>query len=189
MNRFLTLALTMSVLSCERITVREYEVPKEELPPKSAVRAQIERVSAQAPSISFHTPPGWKAEPPTPMRQASFLVQAEDGTKVDISVTSFPDESGGLLANINRWRAQLGLEETELLEPTIERRTLAGREFVIVDLANEPAPGSKKQRIIGAILSAQDETWFFKMTGDDALTAAQRPAFLEVLESVQFRSP
>ena len=66
---------------------------------------------------------------------------------------------------------------------------LAGREFVIVDLANEPAPGSKKQRIIGAILSVQDETWFFKMTGDDALTAAQRPAFFEVLESVQFRSP
>ncbi len=188
MNRLLVMALMMFVLSCKRTDVREYEAPKENFPPKSAVRAQIEQAFAQTP-IQLKTPTAWKGQPPTPMRKASFVVEAEDGAKVDISVTSFPDESGGLLANINRWRAQLGLEETELLEPTIERRMLAGREFVIVDLANEPAPGSKKQRIIGAILSVQDETWFFKMTGDDALTAAQRPAFFEVLESVQFRSP
>ena len=70
----------------------------------------------------------------------------------------------------------------------IERRTLAGREFVIVDLANEQAPADKKQRVIGAIVPASGETWFFKMTGDDALTAAQKPAFLEVLESAEFRS-
>ena len=63
-----------------------------------------------------------------------------------------------------------------------------GREFVIVDLANEESPADKKQRIIGAVVSASGETWFFKMTGGDALTAAEKPAFLGVLESVEFRS-
>ena len=43
------------------------------------------------------------------MRKASFVVEEADGAKVDISATSFPGESGGLLANINRWRGQLGL--------------------------------------------------------------------------------
>ena len=36
----------------------------------------------------------------------------------------------------------------------IERRNLGGREFVIVDLANEESPADKKQRIIGAIVPA-----------------------------------
>jgi hypothetical protein len=191
MNRLLTLTLTMSVLSCERVTVREYVVPKEELPQRSTVRAQIEQASAQTSGIDFKTPPGWKVQPRAPMRKASFLIEAEDGAKVDISVTSFPDASGGLLANINRWRGQLGLEdlEADLLEQTIERRTLAGREFVIVDLATGPAMEGRKQRIVGAILAARGETWFFKMTGDDALTAAQKPAFFELLESVRFGNP
>jgi hypothetical protein len=59
---------------------------------------------------------------------------------------------------------------------------------VIVDFVNEGSPADKKQRIIGAIVPGSDETWFFKMTDGDALTAAQKPAFLEVLESVEFRS-
>jgi hypothetical protein len=59
---------------------------------------------------------------------------------------------------------------------------------VIVDFVNEESPADKKQRLIGAIVPASDETWFFKMTGGDALTAAQKPAFLEFLESVRFRS-
>jgi hypothetical protein len=125
------------------------------------------------------------------MRKASFVVQEADGAKVDISVASFPDESGGLLANINRWRGQLGLHavDAEQLESTVERRNLgADMSFVIVDLANEESPADKKQRIIGAVVSASGETWFFKMTGGEALTAAQKPAFLGVLESVEFRS-
>ena len=99
-------------------------------------------------------------------------------------------ESGGLLANINRWRGQLGLNavDAEQLESTVERRNLGGREFVIVDFVNEESPADKKQRIIGAVVPASGETWFFKMTGGDALTAAQKSAFLEVLESVEFRS-
>ena len=192
MKRFLVLTLPAFVVSCERTAVREYEAPKETFPQKAAVREEIEQAqnSAQTSAIGLKTPPGWQRQPPAPMRKASFVVEGADGAKVDISVTSFQGESGGLLANINRWRGQLGLDavDAEHLESTIERRTLAGRDFVIVDLANEQAPADKKQRVIGAIVPAPGETWFFKMTGDDALTAAQKPALLEVLESVEFRS-
>ena len=192
MKRFLVLTLPAFVVSCERADVREYEAPKETFPQKAAVREQIEQAqnSAQTSAISLKAPPGWQRQPPAPMRKASFVVEGADGAKVDISVTSFQGESGGLLANINRWRGQLGLEavDAEHLESIIERRTLAGRDFVIVDLANEQAPADKRQRVIGAIVPAPGETWFFKMTGDDALTAAQKPALLEVLESAEFRS-
>jgi hypothetical protein len=192
MKRFLVLTLPAFVLSCERAAVREYVAPKETFPQKAAVREEIEQAqnSAQTSAISLKAPPHWQRQPPGPMRKASFVVQEADGAKVDISVTSFSSESGGLLANINRWRGQLGLDpvDAELLESTIQRRNLGGREFVIVDFVNEESAADKKQRIVGAILPASDETWFFKMTGGDAVTAAQKPAFLGVLESVEFRS-
>jgi Na+-transporting methylmalonyl-CoA/oxaloacetate decarboxylase gamma subunit len=192
MNRFLMLTLLAFVASCERAAVREYLAPKQTFPQKAAVREEIEQAqnSAQPPAISLKAPPHWQRQPPAPMRKASFVVQEADGAKVDISVTSFPAESGGLLANINRWRGQLGLNavDAEQLESTVERRNLGGREFVIVDFVNEESPADKKQRIIGAVVPASGETWFFKMTGGDALTAAQKTAFLEVLESVEFRS-
>jgi hypothetical protein len=192
MKRFLVLTLPAFVVSCERTAVREYEAPKETFSQKAAVRKQIEQAqnSAQASAISLKAPPHWQRQPPAPTRKASFVVQEADGAKVDISVSSFPGESGGLLANVNRWRGQLGLDavDAEQLESTVERQTLAGREFVIVDFVDEKSPAEKKQRIIGAIVPASGETWFFKMTGGDALTAAQKPAFLEVLESVEFRS-
>lgn len=140
MKRFLVLTLPAYVVSCERAAVRVYEAPKETFPQKAAVREQIEQAqnSAQTSAISLKAPPGWQRQPPAPMRKASFVVEGADGAKVDISVTSFQGESGGLLANINRWRGQLGLDafDAEHLESIIERRTLAGRDLVIVDLAN-----------------------------------------------------
>jgi hypothetical protein len=135
------------VASCERTAVREYEAPKEMFPQKSLVSEQLEQAqtSVQTSAISLKAPPGWRRQPPTPMRKASFVVEGADGAKVDISVTSFQGESGGLLANINRWRRQLGLDavDAEHLEPIIGRRTLTGRDFVIVDPVNELAGGKE----------------------------------------------
>ncbi len=191
MKRVLLLALAMFVVSCQRTVVREYQAPKESFARQVPPQEQSEQTqnSAGTSVVSLKAPPNWRRQPQGPMRKASFVVEGGEGREVDISVTSFPGESGGLLANINRWREQLGLDAVnpQRLESIIERRTLGGRVFVIVDLFNERAMSKNKERIIGAIVPASGETWFFKMTGDDASTAAQKPAFLKVLESAEFR--
>jgi hypothetical protein len=109
MKRFMMLTLLAFVASCERVAVREYVAPKQTFPQKAAVREEIEQAqnSAQTPAISLKAPPHWQRQPLAPIRKASFVVEEADGAKVDISVTSFPGESGGLLANINRWRGSL----------------------------------------------------------------------------------
>jgi hypothetical protein len=73
-------------------------------------------------------------------------------------------KSGGLLANINRWRGQLGPDavDAEQLESTVERRNVGGREFMIVDFVNEGSPADKKQRIIGAIVPGRTKRGFSK---------------------------
>ncbi len=192
MKRILVVTLPAFLMSCERTTVREYEAPKELLAQNASVHEHVHSRDNSSPTLTVElkAPVTWQRQPPAPTRKASFLVLGEDGAKVDISVSSFPGESGGLLPNINRWREQLGLAAIgpEQLESIIERQTLAGREFVIVDLLNDHLGRDGKQRIVGAIVAASNETWFFKMTGDEALTAAQKPAFLEVLKSTQFGS-
>ena len=191
MKKILVLTWTVSVISCERASVREYNAPKEVFAEKTAGGEQVLRTPNLAENsslLNLKIPPDWQRQSPTPMRKAGFVVEGEDGAKVDISIASFQGESGGLLANVNRWREQLGLNavSAEELEATIERRFFSGRDFAIVDIVNEqPAPNAK-QRIIGAVTLVSGETWFFKMTGDEALTAAQKPAFLQVLESAEF---
>lgn len=43
------------------------------------------------------------------MRLATFIVPTEAGDQ-EVAVTRFPGQVGGVLANINRWRGQMGLQ-------------------------------------------------------------------------------
>ena len=47
------------------------------------------------------------------MRLASYEVADKNGSRLDFSVTSFPGDVGGLLANVNRWLGQIGMEEVK----------------------------------------------------------------------------
>ena len=185
------LTWAICVVGCQRTSVREYNAPKEVFAEKTAGGEQALKTPKLAESsslLNLKIPPDWQRQSPTPMRKAGFVVDGKDGAEVDISITSFQGESGGLLANVNRWREQLGLNAVspEQLESIIDKRSFGGRDFAIVDIVNEKSAPKAKQRIIGAVALVSGETWFFKMTGDEALTAAQKPAFLQVLESAEF---
>ena len=47
------------------------------------------------------------------MQVAKFAVPEHDGAKAEVSVSVFPSDTGGTLANVNRWRRQLGMSETD----------------------------------------------------------------------------
>jgi len=55
-------------------------------------------------------PTGWKPGKVSSMRLGSYSVEEEDGCSLDISITSFPGDSGGLLPNAERWLGQIGLK-------------------------------------------------------------------------------
>jgi hypothetical protein len=40
------------------------------------------------------------------------MVSDPDG-KAEVTVSAFPGDTGGLLANLNRWRGQIGLEPVQ----------------------------------------------------------------------------
>lgn len=137
--------------------------------------------TAGGPGLRWTAPADWQSKPASAMRKATFVLPAPGGATTELAVTAFPGDVGGELANVNRWRNQLGLAPlaTPDLATAVTRRTHNNLNFAIVDF---PA-GS--QRLLGAIVPFGNDTWFFKLTGPDAAIAAQKPAFLAFLETVQ----
>jgi hypothetical protein len=182
----LLLAAGLIFAGCRDTKIVAYRVPKDSpsAPPAEA--------ATPAPAIRWQAPPGWQEQPADAVRQGSFRVTGADGATADMSVITFPGDAGGDLANVNRWRGQVQLPpitSAELPQALTKVNGPAG-EFLVVDLLSEAAPaeGGRKTRILGAILKQPAQTWFLKLMGAAALVEAQKPAFLDFLQSVQFSS-
>jgi hypothetical protein len=166
----------------DKITV--YRIPKETQP--EATPQQVAMNSAPAPAVHWTAPQGWEEQPASGFRKGSWLVRGADGKTADVSVISFPEAAGGVLANVNRWRNQLKLAPISNEADAGTPMQVAGRDMFFVDLASDQPipPDGAKQRILGGIFPLNGETWFFKMMGPDQIVESQRDAFKKFLESV-----
>lgn len=166
----------------DKITV--YRIPKETSPAMAAQPAADG--AATAPAVHWVAPSGWEEQPASGFRKGSFLVKGADGKTADVSAISFPEQAGGLLANVNRWRNQLKLGPISNEADAGTPMSVAGRDMFFVDLvsAQPITPDGAKSRILGGILALPGETWFFKMIGPDQLVESQRDAFRQFLQSV-----
>jgi hypothetical protein len=181
----LVLAIGMALTGCKNTKIVTYRVaksPAESIPTVAATPG--------AAAIHWVTPDGWHEEPASGLRQGSFSITGPDGSKADMSVITFPGNVGGDLANINRWRNQVQLPPISPAELPQAFTKVAGPagEFLVADLLGTDPNVSEgqKTRILGAILSQPTQTWFFKLTGGDALVESQKPAFIAFLKSVRF---
>jgi hypothetical protein len=185
--RLLLLCAAAALLaSCRDERINTYRVPKDA--PSPAVAAPA---TAGTADITWTLPSGWTTEPdPSGMRKGSFLVSGADGAKADMSVTAFPGDVGGDLANVNRWRGQVGLAPIDdaTLAQTVETLAAPAGKFSLVELSGVSSAGGaqKPVRMLGAWLQQPDRRWFFKLLGDDALVTAQHDAFMSFLNSVSF---
>jgi hypothetical protein len=137
---------------------------------------------AAKPQVTWKAPENWKSVPASSMRYASFSVTGANGETGDISVSFFPGDTGGDLANVNRWRGQAGLEpvaETDLAA-LVSKVSSPGGEFQLVDLQG------KTSHLLAAWRRVGGNTWFIKLTASDAIIAAEKERFAKFLESVQF---
>ena len=178
--------LTVAVAGCGKTDdskIVVYRIPKEQ--PPSTEPAVAGDTSDTTTAVHWTAPSGWEEQPASGFRKGSFLVRGADGKTADVSVISFPEAAGGVLANVNRWRNQLKLQpianETEIGAPF----AVAGRDMFVVDLVSEePIADGAKSRLLGGIFPLPGETWFFKMVGPDELVRSQEESFRQFLSSV-----
>jgi hypothetical protein len=194
------IALSALLLAgCGDDQVRTYAVPKEkdpELPAAAAADAGAPADQAPGPAmansavptaggadLSWEAPAAWAKKAAGPMRKASFAVPGEAGES-ELSITAFPGDVGGELANVNRWRGQAGLSPLgpDALESALTRIDSNGLKIAVVEItAGDPAAKS----ILGAIVPFDGSTWFFKLTGPTAALKASQPAFVGFLRTVK----
>ena len=190
---FLTAAALVS--GCEEPKTRVYSVPKETPPSAPSVQQATtlpnpspSASASQPPSVatpSWHVPAGWVAsENQHSLRVATFSAGAPDAG-IEIIVSQFPGDVGGLLANVNRWRQQIGL--APLTEEQLPQE-VAAFENGAFDGHVMRLKGTDQHMLAASIYdNAADRTWFVKATAAPSIADQHEQAFFEFARS--FGSP
>lgn len=156
----------------------DMSAPNAELPP--ALTAP-----QSAGPLTFRVPPGWTQDPePRVARVATILIDETPGAEMAIS--RFAGDVGGELANVNRWRRQLGLPPAATLaDESVTNVNIAGHPARLYRFAASSA-SPDAQGMIVALMPHTNETWFFKLTGRVTDIDANRENLEAFLQSVSF---
>ena len=180
-QRRIALIATLAVMTvgCGREDVHSYRVAKSvDDSLAGAGRARPQDINPELPTraadgarVVWDVPGDWKVvQSDQPMRLATY-----DASGAEVTVAAFPGAVGGMLANVNRWRGQIGLaaiEERELA-PLLSSTSDHG-----TDVATLAMTASDGRVMLGAVVTPGDgQTWFVKSTTDATRAAALRPAF------------
>ncbi len=135
---------------------------------------------AVASGVEWETPTGWREVPSdNPTRIAVFRL--DDAPDAEVVVTRFPGDVGGVLANVNRWRTQIGLApvSAESLDSHIERLALHGFDAYLFVASNEG------RGVVAAGLEqpAHSRTWFVKATSSEGSLDSIRESVVEFVRS------
>lgn len=185
----MVLAIALLVMGCDQREVRQYTVPHEdaptELPPPRMEPVTAQPTSppmdARPASITYDVPAGWRELGPASMRLAGFSAgEAEDA--VQITVTRFKGDVGGVASNVRRWAGQVGAAPPDEAGLAAMTRPYEGmpEPATLADLVGPQG------RIYVVFLQHRGETWFFKMSGQAEAVDGQREAMTQFLSSVRF---
>lgn len=134
--------------------------------------------------LAYELPEGWKKEATSQFRTLNFSF-GEDG---ECYVSR---AGGGLEANLNRWREQMGLEAASLEDfQALPKRKLFGMEATYAELDGDfkgvgAAESKPNYRMVGLVLALPDVSFFVKMTGPKELVIANEGNFSKFCESLK----
>lgn len=185
MKAALPFLIILVASACREETITRARVPKDA--PHAATGAMPPAAGggefATAPRTGgplWTLPKGWTEKAGTGMRAATLTPPGAG--RAEVTVIALPGDSGGDLANANRWRGQIGLEplDAAAMEKTRTRlASKAGR----VDLYDFTSKDGST-RLAAGVLFHDGTSWFFKLMGEEKAVAAALPSFKTLLESL-----
>ena len=167
----------IGLAGCEEDEIRAYQAPKQ-----TAAGPISSQNNAPPLTIRWDKPEHWATHPdPGSTMFATAVFQVDDQVKV--SVTPLAGDGGGDLANINRWRRQLGMAPVSRLDQQpIQQLQVGTAQTTIVDLSSS----DQTNRLMAAILHQPDQTWFVKMNGPDQIVEREKDSFEAFVRSIRF---
>ncbi|MEM1442437.1 MAG: hypothetical protein AAGF67_08845 [Verrucomicrobiota bacterium] len=141
------------------------------------------------PPLIYTTREGCKEATGSAMRDVNLSFGAEG--EGECYVARLPGAGGGLVANVNRWRGQMGadpLSEKEIF--ALPTKPLFGQPATFIDITGDFSPGmgssetKENHRLLGLILASDAGAVFVKMTGPSNLVAENAEGFDEFTSSL-----
>lgn len=172
---------------CQKEEITVYRVPKE-MPGQAAAPRESARGSARPHVHWDKLPAGWREEPSTGTRAATFSITGTDGKRAEVAAIGFPGMGGSDLQFVNLWREQLGLAPLteEQLPKLVQPAVIAGADGKLFDITGATKSGGAptSERIIVALHKTEGTSWFIKLTGDPALVEQQKATFISFLKGL-----
>ena len=135
---------------------------------------------ASAKELEWTIPDNWELSPKkSSMRLATFTVKGD--ASLAISVSRFPGNVGGELANVNRWRGQIGLEPVTAgdLQKGLEVIESAVGKAKLVDISNDG------KQMLAVMLPYEKSTYFFKLMGAEDAVSKQKESMVKLIKSLK----
>jgi hypothetical protein len=170
---------------CGDPTIEEQRVPKQPeasstqeppAPPQpTASTPTAPAASASAADWPWTAPEPWRVVPgERPMRLATYEIRDESGP-IEVAITRFPGDVGGMLANINRWRGQIGLGPINQADIPAMLTTFENPGFNGATMLLE---GPQQHMLAASIHEpGADRTWFVRVTTTPEAAARVREQF------------
>jgi hypothetical protein len=185
--RLLLLAplLFSALSSCKDDEIRTYRVATDSTAEASAPPALnpiAEESENHTQSVVWQAPGDWKPEKPGQFLTASYSVPS--GGRVTVS--KLAGDGGGLAANLNRWRGQVGLKPLAEKDVAGQPLKIAGSAagMQLFNLTSENS-ATDAEGILAGVLPLKTETWYFKFTGPVGVLRRTEGVFAEFLRSVR----
>ena len=141
-------------------------------------------------------PAGWTLLPPRPMVDVGWSVAGREDTTCTFSILAgsiLAGSGGGLLANVNRWRGQMGLEpltSEEAVAALPKDGPFLGRDAIVVDLVGSYGgmsgdAGIAAARMLGWIVTEGQDAAFLKLVGPKDVVDAEQGNLARVGRSLR----
>lgn len=174
--------ILLALSGCEKEDIKAYKAPKDAPTPQLATDQGPITPAPPAVHVTWTSPSTWtpvKSE--QAMRVATYHAGGDPG--VEISLAAFPGDVGGPLANVNRWRNQVGLPPaTDADLPTM----LESSDVKGVKVSTLRIKGAQGQDMLAAMITPGDgQTWFVKALAAPAILDSIRDDFLAFTKTFQ----
>jgi hypothetical protein len=137
---------------------------------------------------NWEVPAGWKEISGGQFLVAKFVLTGAANAQASVNVSMSSGDGGGMVANVNRWRNQLGLgpEAEADLTKELQPLDLPGGKATLTDITGQDAKTGQKARLLAVVVARSGETWFYKLMGDAQIVERERDAFIKFVQTVKY---
>lgn len=140
------------------------------------------------PQFEWAAPDAWKPKAGSSMRLANFSIG--DSDEAECYVTLLHGTGGGVEANVNRWRSQMGQPPLTAEEiAALPKVDVLGKASPFVEISGsytDMAGAEHGNALLYALIAELDgETLFVKMTGPENLMRAEKDHFMAFCQSLK----